>query len=113
MDDAEAVYVVHAFGYLLRRPQQCSLQSDTGTGISGGVLGTKLTMSVKAGHSQPHNNAETMLTRSVKPEAQSALHHCCQSEEASGEQHMCGEGEGWSKQSRHTKSMCLAARSQA
>ncbi len=40
MNDAKAVYVVHAFGYLLRRPQQCPLQSETGTGISSAVSET-------------------------------------------------------------------------
>ncbi|KAA6422727.1 MAG: hypothetical protein FRX49_07262 [Trebouxia sp. A1-2] len=43
MDDAKAVYVVHAFGYLLRRPQQCPLQSEIGTGIASKVLETMLT----------------------------------------------------------------------
>lgn len=77
MNDAKAVYVVHAFGYLLRRPQQCPLQSERGTGISSKVL-------------------ETMLTRSVKPGAQSASCYCCQCEDAPEEECMCGQGEDWS-----------------
>lgn len=95
MDDAKAVYVVHAFGYLLRRPQQCPLQSEIGTGIASKVL-------------------ETMLTRSVKAEAQSASLQGCQCEDVQRKNACVMKGKAGQavKQSRHAKSMCLAARSQ-